>query len=294
MLAPSSSTSGCMPVMPRQRGLSSPVCGNPRTVDAGRRGLAWLPWILDRFDAAVYARRLAAAAAAAADAGLAGLVITPGYDLRYLIGSRAQTFERLTALVLPAVRRADRRGAAAGAGLAQGVRGRRTRPGGAGLGRRRGSVPAGRRRARRRPGRDRCHRLHAGAAPAAAGRRARRGAGAGHRRAAPAADGQGRQPRSTRCARPVRRSTGCTPGCRSSCVPGRTEADVAADIARSDCRRRAFGGGVHHRRLGPARRRPAPRVLGPRTAGRRHRRRRHRRPVRTRLQLGLDPHLQHR
>ena len=42
------------------------------------------------------------AAAAAADAGLAGLVITPGYDLRYLVGSRAQTFERLTALVLPA------------------------------------------------------------------------------------------------------------------------------------------------------------------------------------------------
>lgn len=39
----------------------------------------------------------------AARAGLAGLVITPGYDLRYLIGSRAETFERLTALVLPAV-----------------------------------------------------------------------------------------------------------------------------------------------------------------------------------------------
>ena len=55
-----------------------------------------------RFDTTVYARRLAAAAAATADAGLAGLVITPGYDLRYLIGSRAQTFERLTALVLPA------------------------------------------------------------------------------------------------------------------------------------------------------------------------------------------------
>jgi Xaa-Pro aminopeptidase len=50
----------------------------------------------------VYARRLAAAATATADAGLAGLVITPGYDLRYLVGSRAQTFERLTALVLPA------------------------------------------------------------------------------------------------------------------------------------------------------------------------------------------------
>jgi D-alanyl-D-alanine dipeptidase len=55
-----------------------------------------------RFDTGVYARRLAAAMAATADTGLAGLVITPGYDLRYLIGSRAQTFERLTALVLPA------------------------------------------------------------------------------------------------------------------------------------------------------------------------------------------------
>ncbi|MGZ8745913.1 MAG: aminopeptidase P family N-terminal domain-containing protein, partial [Mycobacterium sp.] len=55
-----------------------------------------------RFDNDVYAQRLRAAATAAADAGLAGLVITPGYDLRYLVGSRAQTFERLTALVLPA------------------------------------------------------------------------------------------------------------------------------------------------------------------------------------------------
>ncbi|MEM6108578.1 Xaa-Pro peptidase family protein [Mycobacterium sp. 050272] len=55
-----------------------------------------------RFDAEVYARRLAAAAAVTAKAGLDGLVITPGYDLRYLSGSRAQTFERLTALVVPA------------------------------------------------------------------------------------------------------------------------------------------------------------------------------------------------
>ena len=56
-----------------------------------------------RFSSDVYARRLAAAASAAGQAGLAGLVITPGYDLRYLIGSRAQTFERLTALVVPSV-----------------------------------------------------------------------------------------------------------------------------------------------------------------------------------------------
>ncbi|MGA8331926.1 MAG: Xaa-Pro peptidase family protein [Mycobacterium sp.] len=55
----------------------------------------------ERFDAGVYRRRIAAARSATAKAGLAGLVITPGYDLRYLLGSRAQTFERLTALVLP-------------------------------------------------------------------------------------------------------------------------------------------------------------------------------------------------
>ena len=55
-----------------------------------------------RFSTDVYAQRLRAAAAAGADAGLGRLVIPPGYDLRYLVGSRAQTFERLTALVLPA------------------------------------------------------------------------------------------------------------------------------------------------------------------------------------------------
>ncbi|HET6734868.1 M24 family metallopeptidase [Mycobacterium sp.] len=55
-----------------------------------------------RFSTDVYAQRLSLASSAAADAGLAGLVITPGYDMRYLVGSRTQTFERLTALVLPA------------------------------------------------------------------------------------------------------------------------------------------------------------------------------------------------
>jgi Xaa-Pro aminopeptidase len=54
-----------------------------------------------RFGTDVYAQRLKAAAEATAAAGLAGLVITPGYDLRYLLGSQAQTFERLTALVVP-------------------------------------------------------------------------------------------------------------------------------------------------------------------------------------------------
>jgi Xaa-Pro aminopeptidase len=54
-----------------------------------------------RFSTDVYANRLRAAGAAATDFGLTGLVITPGYDLRYLVGSQAETFERLTALVLP-------------------------------------------------------------------------------------------------------------------------------------------------------------------------------------------------
>lgn len=55
-----------------------------------------------RFESDVYANRLRRAAQEAVKAGVSGLVITPGYDLRYLTGSRAQTFERLTALVVPA------------------------------------------------------------------------------------------------------------------------------------------------------------------------------------------------
>jgi Xaa-Pro aminopeptidase len=46
--------------------------------------------------------RLARAAAAAAAAGLDGLLITPGADLRYLTGYDAIALERLTCLVLPA------------------------------------------------------------------------------------------------------------------------------------------------------------------------------------------------
>lgn len=55
-----------------------------------------------RFSSDAYARRLHEAAKATTAAGLAGLIVTPGYDLRYLVGAQAQTFERLTALVLPA------------------------------------------------------------------------------------------------------------------------------------------------------------------------------------------------
>lgn len=56
----------------------------------------------DRFDAPVYGDRLARAAAEAARRGLDALVVTPGPDLAYLLGSAASSFERLTALVVPA------------------------------------------------------------------------------------------------------------------------------------------------------------------------------------------------
>ncbi len=55
-----------------------------------------------RFRAAVYADRLARAARAAAAAGLDALVVGTGPDLQYLTGSRAHSFERLTAIVVPA------------------------------------------------------------------------------------------------------------------------------------------------------------------------------------------------
>lgn len=54
-----------------------------------------------RFPTAAYADRLARAATLAGRAGLDGLLVTPGPDLRYLIGSRADSFERLTCLVVP-------------------------------------------------------------------------------------------------------------------------------------------------------------------------------------------------
>ncbi|MEV0946743.1 Xaa-Pro peptidase family protein [Rhodococcus sp. NPDC049939] len=55
-----------------------------------------------RFPTAVYEDRISRAAGLARAAGLDGLLITPGPDLRYLLGSRAESFERLTCLVIPA------------------------------------------------------------------------------------------------------------------------------------------------------------------------------------------------
>ncbi|MGV9711319.1 M24 family metallopeptidase [Gordonia sp. NPDC003424] len=55
-----------------------------------------------RFSSDVYRDRLDKARTLTADAGLDALIVSTGPDLRYLTGSRADTFERLTALVIPA------------------------------------------------------------------------------------------------------------------------------------------------------------------------------------------------
>ncbi|AHH18206.1 putative dipeptidase [Nocardia nova SH22a] len=55
-----------------------------------------------RFDAEIYGKRLERAAELTRAAHLDALLITPGPDLRYLLGSTAQSFERLTCLVIPA------------------------------------------------------------------------------------------------------------------------------------------------------------------------------------------------
>ncbi|MBF6347150.1 M24 family metallopeptidase [Nocardia cyriacigeorgica] len=55
-----------------------------------------------RFAADVYADRLERAVQLMRKAHLDALLITPGPDLRYLIGSAADSFERLTCLVIPA------------------------------------------------------------------------------------------------------------------------------------------------------------------------------------------------
>ena len=59
-----------------------------------------------RFPSDVYARRLQRAADLSRDAGFDALVVGTGPDFRYLTGSDADTFERLTALIVPADGRA--------------------------------------------------------------------------------------------------------------------------------------------------------------------------------------------
>jgi Xaa-Pro aminopeptidase len=51
---------------------------------------------------APFTERLARAAAAAGEAGIDALLVTPGADLRYLVGYQALPLERLTCLVVPA------------------------------------------------------------------------------------------------------------------------------------------------------------------------------------------------
>lgn len=55
-----------------------------------------------RFAAGVYGERLERALDAMRAAHLDGMLVTPGPDLRYLLGSAAQSFERLTCLVINA------------------------------------------------------------------------------------------------------------------------------------------------------------------------------------------------
>lgn len=57
---------------------------------------------VSRLESSVYGARLHRAAEATRAAGLNALLITPGPDLQYLLGSRAESFERLTCLLVPA------------------------------------------------------------------------------------------------------------------------------------------------------------------------------------------------
>ncbi|MFD4182731.1 M24 family metallopeptidase [Rhodococcus sp. NPDC058514] len=75
---------------------SADAAGSPE-IPIGRHAQA-----PSRFPTAIYAARLRRAAELTAAAGLNALLITPGPDLRYLLGSRADSFERLTCLVIPA------------------------------------------------------------------------------------------------------------------------------------------------------------------------------------------------
>jgi Xaa-Pro aminopeptidase len=65
-------------------------------------GTATAKWSVSMSDELYPASRLAGAAKAAAQAGLDALLLTPGPDLRYVVGYDAHALERLTCLAVPA------------------------------------------------------------------------------------------------------------------------------------------------------------------------------------------------
>ena len=94
------------------------MAAGPRTAQAGQEAGDLYP-----------AGRLALAAEAAARAGLGALLLTPGPDLRYLTGYDTHPSERLTCLAVPARRARVPAGPAARARLGPGVAGGRHGPG---------------------------------------------------------------------------------------------------------------------------------------------------------------------
>ena len=171
---------------------------------------------------------------AAAEAGLGAVLLTPGPDLRYVIGYDAKELERLTCLVVPAegepflvVPRLELPAAQASPDRLPRARagplGRDRRPYGlvaapaaAGVAHGRGRRPdVGAMALRFRAAMPDAEQVSAGSVlrGAADAQERRRGRGAAQRRA--------------------RRSTGSTPRPASGCEPGRTEREVGRDIAEA-------------------------------------------------------------
>ena len=177
--------------------------------------------------------RLERAAEAAGAAGFGALLLTPGPDLRYVSGYDAHALERLTCLAMPAA--GDRRSWSC-RGSSCPPR-RRRRPAGSAWTSSPGTRPTTRTRwspARLGPaaGRPGGPDVGADGAPAPRPRCPAPSRAWPAPRCARCACARPR-PRSRRCARPARPSTGCTRGCRAGCGPGRTEREVAADIAEA-------------------------------------------------------------
>ena len=181
---------------------------------------------------ATYPDRLTRLAELAGVSGADVVLITPGPDLAYFIGHSIGSHERLTCLVVPAERRPVAAGADPGAAGLVGFAGRVDGCRDQHLDRRTGPVCRARRAAAgRRPGAVGGLPHARGARPERAGDRPRVRADAGRARRSPSC-GCARAPtRSRPWLPPGRRSTGCSAGSANGCDPGRTENEVAADIA---------------------------------------------------------------